>query len=295
MMLGMRRVLMCLCAFTITALTPAFAAVPPPAAPAASASPAADEELQCPVRVFNVVPVDATTGPAHTYAITFENAAPTSGRLGGTVSLFSGNDRYDAKFAPVVASGWLAADLKEATPVVVRLPKAVKVDAAYLSALDGSDGGPCAAAFVWMPRDDKPTSSLAHVFGQYGDLLRTRAKNIAPIATTAAIPQPNPGCAHPNVAAHITQHANTAGLLGGEELAQGSFITEVSLAETGHVLDAWLWGYASGEGMSSGMDQVTINVAKASTYAAEVFRCKSVASVFMGESDFTQHQTGGRE
>lgn len=295
MMLGMRRVLTCLCALSVTALTPAFAAVPPPAAPAASPSPAADEELQCPVRVFNVVAVDATSGPAQTYAITFENAAATSGRLGGTVSLFSGNDRYDAKFAPVVASGWVAADLKEATPVVVRLPKAVKIDAAYLSALDGSDGGPCSAAFVWMPRADKPTSGLAHVFSQYDDLLRSRAKNATPIPTTAAIPQPNPGCAHPNVAPYITQHANTAGLLGGEELAQGTFITEVSLAETGHVLDAWLWGYASGDGMSSGMDQVSINVAKASTYAPEMFRCKPVASVFLGEANYTQHQTGGRE
>ena len=196
MMLGMRRVLTCLCALSVTALTPAFAAVPPPAAAAASPSPAADEALQCPVRVFNVVPVDATSGPASTYAITFENAAATSGRLGGTVSLFSGNDRYDAKFAPVVASGWEAADLKEATPIVVRLPKAVKIDAAYLSALDGSDGGPCAAAFVWMPRDDKPTSSLAHVFAQYDDLLRTRVKTMTPVPTTAAIPQGNPGCAH---------------------------------------------------------------------------------------------------
>jgi hypothetical protein len=286
--LAIRALLACAGALSLAGPAAALAAAPAP-----GASAAADAGSQCPARVFDVVPLDVKTAPSRTYAIIFEASLPNSAHLSGSIALYHGDDRYEVPFPEAVASGWYAATLPEVTPVVVQLPSALSVDAAYLSALDGTNGGPCAIAYPWLPRHDQPRAGLKTVLDTFEDSVRKKAAHVTPIEAAAPVHEGAPPCAVPNALPYVTQHVAPVGLSPGEEAAEGIFISEVSLADTGSVEDAWLWGWAGTAGVAEGLNRVAVQTAKSALYAPEKFRCKSVASIYFSVMSFRQSPQGG--
>jgi len=263
------------------ALRPAYGDGPTPAP-----APSAGMQQQCPVRVFDVVPLHGTkSGSSATYAISFEVAGPSAGRLSGVVALFSGNDRYDVHVADVVAAGSAAATLTSVTPAVARFAAPVAVDAAYLASLDGPSGGPCDAAFVWTKQPAPRPSALTVVLQRFEERLRVQAAGVAPVDASGALPQGMPGCANPNVPARVVRRAQV-GMVGGDQLATGVLITEAALSDTGSVVDAWIWGWAGPPGTESSLGDFALQETKSSGYAPATFRCKSVASIYLGVVSF---------
>ena len=113
--------------FGATALWVATIAASPPPGPSA----AGGSDAWCNVAVGTVT----SAGP-NTLAFGLTTLA-SSGRASGTLSIFTGTARYDVPFRDVVVPHVLG-DGKDhsATPIVVRFPTAVTLDAAVVTALD---------------------------------------------------------------------------------------------------------------------------------------------------------------
>lgn len=276
-----------------TLVTPSlvlFLAMPTRAsfADAPTPSPAPTEApQQCPVRVFDVISLASNKkAPSATYALSFEAAGPSAGRLGGTVALYSGNNRYEVHVPDVVAAGSAAATLTSATPAVVHFPSPVTVDAAYLASLDGPNGGPCDAAFVWMkePTPSRATA-LTTVMQRYEDNLRAQAATVHPLETSEASPQGAPECTQPNEPPRLLRRAQIM-MVGGDQMAVGVLITEAALSDSGSVVDAWIWGWAGAPGTVSSLGDFALQETKASGYSPGTFRCKKVASIYLGVVSF---------
>jgi hypothetical protein len=256
-------------------------------APKPSPAPTEGAQQQCPVRVFDVISLAPNkNGPSSAYVLSFETAGPSAGRLGGIVSLFSGNDRYDVHVPDVVAAGSAASTLGSATPAVVHLPSAVTVDAAYLSALDGPNGGPCDAAFVWLKQPPSARqSALTTVLQKFEENLRGQAAGVKPIDATPAVAQAAPSCTKPNEPPKVVRRAQIV-MVGGDQMAAGVLITEAALSDTGSVVDAWIWGWAGAPGTLSSLGDFALQETKASGYSPGTFRCKNVASIYLGVVSF---------
>jgi hypothetical protein len=259
---------------------------PSGAAPAASPAPpaaAATVEPQCPVRVFDVAPIKPdATGAATSYAVSFEVSGDSSGRVDGTVALFSGNTRYDAIFSDAVAAGSFVAKSSDEKPVIVRFQKPVIIDAAYLASIGGDSGGPCAVAFVWLKSGQPAVGRLRGVFNNIESHMRDWASHIEPIEVSAPQSLGAAPCSDPTEPSRATNPAAPPAAATGSTSA---FISETSLSETGTVVDAWLWAWVGSHDAPSGADQAALQAAKTAGYTPEVFRCQKVPSVVFVEDD----------
>jgi hypothetical protein len=254
---------------------PVAAATPAPA-------PAASSEPQCPVRVLDVVALSSADSLAsRTYLVTFETPGLSPGRMSGTVALFSGNHRYDIPFHGIVAAGSVASTLNEATPVVVRFSSALTIDAAYVSALGGADGGPCSVAYVWQRPAHAMLGARAAVMNGFADDLRRRVASFNVIDAPAPATEPKSDCTHPNSAPTLKSEPPRP---PADPKATGFYVIEVSLSESGSVVDSWLWGSASAPVLA--IADAELQHAKTATYSPATFRCRAIPSVVFVEDDF---------
>jgi TonB family protein len=233
----------------------------------------------CPAGVLSFVALEpASATGARTYAVAFETFAAAAGRLSGTVSLYSGAQRYDVPFKGVIAVPALASEVGKAVPITIRFNRDVAVEAAYLSAIDGPNAGPCGLGNIYM---SKPGSGQNDLFPLNRDL-RERAQNVQPIDAPPPASDPRP-CDKPDVPASTTfaatpRYPDLAGQRGDSGIAE---IT-VALAADGRVLAAWLY-------KSSGwplLDAAGLAAASVSRFSAGTFRCKPVFGIYKFVTDF---------
>jgi hypothetical protein len=128
--------------------------------PAASPSPAQTPKLEpCAVWVAEIWPVDPIDETASTFAIRLDSLNDDDSIATGTIALNAGIDRYEIPFGKATVSGvphkgtW--------TPVLVRFPRSVHIDRAYVSSLEGRPRRcvPLSALPAWHFR---PSTSSGH-------------------------------------------------------------------------------------------------------------------------------------
>jgi TonB family protein len=226
-------------------------------------------------------PVDAVNGGGRTYAVAFETFSASPGRLSGTLTLFAGSERYDVPFSNVIAVPATSSGALTAVPLTVRFTTAVKVDAAYLSAIVGPNPGPCGLGYIAMRSND---GVRARELSELDRVLRARVQDVKPIDAPASVSD-RVTCERPNVDASIAFSATPRYPdLAGRRGDMGETQVAVALAADNAILAAWVWK-SSG---SKDLDQAAVIAARASRFNAATFRCQRVFGLYTFYADFQE-------
>ncbi|MBV9102614.1 MAG: TonB family protein [Candidatus Eremiobacteraeota bacterium] len=193
--------------------------------------------------------------------------------LSGTVTVYSGDDRYDIPFHDAVAAPDVDGPEHQPHPIVVRFPDRVTIDAAYLSAIDGPHGGPCNVGNVWFHNAPSVRSTFTDLRDQ-----RTFEQSKAVVQIAAPVPtkEPRP-CGTPDSPGRLV-HASQASWpqfakLRGED---GQVTIEVFVRSDGGVGSTRVW---SSSGYKD-LDDEAIRSAVTSKFEAPTFRCRRVFGTY---------------
>jgi hypothetical protein len=240
---------------------------------AATPSPSPAPESFCGARTALVTALDGEHG-AQTYAVAFQAAGDSPGSLSGTLTMYAGASRYDIPFRN--AKAYPAIDLATLTPLVVRFPSMVSIDAVYLSSIDGPDGGPCSL------------TSNTPVIATFEDAYTKRARRLPAINAPPPVRDPAP-CADPYVSARVLKPGE---LTVEPDMSQsagfgGEVRVLVGVGPTGAITDLTPIPPI----VTPALEQAGINMARHATYAPAVVRCKHVESAYVYAIMFGGQQT----
>jgi hypothetical protein len=230
---------------------------------AATPQPSPAPQGFCSARKPIVTPLDGERD-ARTYAVTVlasRRAGP--GPVSGTLTIYAGDGRYDIPIHDLEVASTL--DFANLAPLVVRFPSAVHIDAAYLSSVDGSNGGHCDL-----------TSGLS-MFPQSNNAYTKRALAGTPVDAPPPVNDPAP-CDKPYAKAHILTFAGPGAPPDPSTSDEfGAAMIMVHIAPDGSIIDLTpLPPRAATE-----LEKAALAVARASTYAPEVVRCKPIDSIYI--------------
>jgi hypothetical protein len=238
-----------------------------------AAAPTPVPESFCGARTAVVTALDGEHG-ARTYAVAFQAAGDSPGLLSGTLTMYAGASRYDIPFHN--AKAYPTIDLATLTPLVVRFPSIVSIDAVYLSAIDAPDGGPCTL------------TSNTPVVAEFEDAYSKRARTLPAVNAPPPVRDPAP-CDDPYVSARvlkpgdltITPDMSQSAGFGGEVRVL------VGVAPNGSITDLTPLPPL----LTPALEQAGVNVARHATYAPAVVRCKHVESAYVYVIMFGGEQT----
>lgn len=227
---------------------------------AATPQPSPTSQSLCTARKPIVTALDART-----FAVTVLSGARAGPEpVSGTLTLYAGASRYDIPLHNFEVTTSMRLDA--VNPLVVRFPSPVRLDAAYLSSLDGPNGGPCDL-----------TSGLS-MFPRSGTAYTKRALAATPIDAPQPVNDPAP-CDNPYAKAHILKFAGPGKPpdSSGVDVFGDAVSIMVHIAPDGSIIDLVpLPPRAAAE-----REKAALAIARGSTYAPEVVRCKPIDSIYV--------------
>jgi hypothetical protein len=238
----------------------------------------------CPIAVKVLVPLDLGT-----VAIALYSLEGVEGLATGFVTLDAPGERYLIPFRDATAAGNFAST--KALPLVVRFPKPVSIERAYVSALAGQDGGPCyrqpwitekaQPPFVPPADDPDPTSGL-----------RERASQATAINAPAPVVEPTPSCRDRSSYPAIKNWQQPKVAAADLRAAFANQFARTSLEQTALVqLDATGKPMGAMEVHPIGTAELD-DAAKAavlhSTFTPEHYRCESIGGIYPFYTEYTQ-------
>jgi hypothetical protein len=254
----------CLLMITVSCRRPANAQATLSPAPASTGA-----TFVCPLLVLGVAPVDAPQGsPAREYAFALQAFDGPAGSVSGTLWILADNRSYKVSFEKAIAVGRTADSLKEMSPIVVRFPEPVSVNAAYVASVRGPNAGECEVAGAWI----QPAVQV--------DVLRTlkaKAPKVAAVAAGDPGPFVKPGCDSRASPVATTRLAQTS-IPDIANLRQegGDVYVEVVVDKNGSVATAWVWATPYDD-----LAGAALGSAKATRYAPARIDCEAITGIYM--------------
>jgi TonB family protein len=238
----------------------------------------------CGVYVKDIIALDGVAyGKATTYAVYLASFDGVASPSAGTVALFAGNDRYDVSFDHVVAGGDRYAT--EATPLVVRFPAPLRIDAASLARLGTDPAPPCAPVrtdATWLYGASAKRSAAL-------DALFARASSVPPLTAPSPVHGPaappcavsyRPPSAKTLAAPNTTVPAVQVGFREG--IYPATVTVEVTIADDGTVLRARVLRSSD----FAPYDAAALDAARRSVFEPEVRDCRSRGGTYAFEVTF---------
>jgi hypothetical protein len=202
---------------------------------------------------------------ARTFAVTVLSGTRAGpGPVSGMLTLYAGASRYDIPIHNFEVTTTM--NLDTVKPLVVRFPSPVRLDAAYLSSIDGPNGGPCDL-----------TSGLS-MFPQSDTAYTKRALASTPVDAPPPVNDPAP-CDKPYVDAHVLKFAGPGGPPDPSTSDEfgGAVRIMVHLAPDGSIIDL----VPLPPRAAPDLENAALAMARASTYAPQVVRCKPIDSIYV--------------
>jgi TonB family protein len=221
----------------------------------------------CPVSV-DVRTLDSMNG---LYSIRL--ASLDTGKASGTISLYAHDVRYDIPFSQAIVPGW--GDRTTApTPIVVRFPRPVDFDGAYVSSLDNPTPAPCATPFVpWIRYG---SNHLPFGIVTTTDAAFERAAQAAvPVDAPPPVPDARP-CETPDRRAS-TIHAAEPTYPREASSVSGTATVRVILNADDSVYGVLL----ERSTQNDALDRSALVAARNSRYLGATFRCKPTVGVYL--------------